>query len=158
MVWAGANAGAAAVPAGLPQACDAALALLAQLRPPARTCRPAPKIQVGCLNPSPSPLPPSAIKRCVGCCGALRVGAPAWQVSGEALSPTREQWMDVLPRLKDRLEPADSGGGGAGGEQLDLDGYLDKFAEEFQEHGQEVGIGSCFRCTPTGSQYGLPAQ
>eukprot|EP00873_Tetraselmis_striata_P011091 jgi/Tetstr1/431355/TSEL_021046.t1 len=103
VVWAGANAGAAAVPAGLPQACDAALALLAQLRPPARTCRPAPKIQV----------------------------------SGEALSPTREQWMDVLPRLKDRLEPADSGGGGAGGEQLDLDGYLDKFAEEFQEHGQE---------------------
>lgn len=48
-----------------------------------------------------------------------------------------------MGQLHRKLDPADGGDSSAGGastdgEQLDLDGYLDKFAEEFQEHGQEV--------------------
>jgi hypothetical protein len=52
VAWAeGGNAGTAAVPDSLQAACTRAMALLSQLRPPARACRPAPKIEV------PTPLP-----------------------------------------------------------------------------------------------------
>jgi hypothetical protein len=69
--------------------------------------------------------------------GLIFCGLAVWQVVGQRFSPTEEEWGDVMAGITARLQAA-AGEGPAAAVDLDLDGYLDKFAEEFQEHGQEV--------------------